>query len=123
MTDATKEFFDKLARRGHEPLLAKVSATLRFDLADGKRTDHWLVALHKGDVAVTRENIEADCVVRTDKALFNRMLTGEVNAMAALLRGSVGVEGNIQLLVLFQRLLPGREATGDETTGYARRQS
>jgi hypothetical protein len=43
--------------------------------------------------------------------------------MAALLRGSVGVEGNVQLLALFQRLLPGRGAAGDErlTAGYARR--
>ena len=35
MTDATTEFFDKLARRRHEPLLKKVTGTMRFDLAAG----------------------------------------------------------------------------------------
>ena len=33
MTDATTEFFQELAARGHEPALAKVTGTLRFDLA------------------------------------------------------------------------------------------
>ena len=51
MTDATTEFFDKLARRGHEPLLKKVTGTMRFDLAQGTRTDHYFVAVKHGAVA------------------------------------------------------------------------
>ena len=35
------------------------------------------------------------------------MASGKVNAMAAVLRGDLAVEGNAELLVLFQRLLPG----------------
>jgi len=33
MTGATTEFFQELAARGHEPALAKVTGTLRFDFA------------------------------------------------------------------------------------------
>ena len=49
----------------------------------------------------------------------------EVNAMAALLRGAMGVEGDVELLVLFQRLFPGppRSRSRRHTAGYARRQA
>jgi putative sterol carrier protein len=107
MTDATAEFFDALVARGHEPLLEKVSGTLRFDLKDGKKTDCWLVAVDKGDLSVSRQNLRADCVVAADKSLFDGIASGKTNAMAAQLRGAMSVGGDVQLLVLFQRLLPG----------------
>jgi hypothetical protein len=66
MTVATADFFDQLARRGHEPLLQRASGTLRFDLQHGTETDHWLVAIDRGDIAVSRKKVRADCVIRTD---------------------------------------------------------
>ena len=105
--DATSEFFDALAKRGHEPLLKSATGTLRFDLRNGRRVEHWYVTVSKGDVAVSRKNAEADAVVRTDKALFDGMATGKVNTMAAVLRGVLGVEGDLGLIISFQRLFPG----------------
>ena len=58
-----------------------------------------------------RRNARADCVLRTDKALFDGIARGEVNAMAAILRGELAFEGDVQLLVLFQRLFPGPSRT------------
>lgn len=107
MTDATADFFDGLAERGHEPLLEKATGTVRFDLEEGKKTGRWLIAVDKGDLAVSRQNLRADCVVSADKALFDEIASGETNVMAALLRGALRVEGDIQLLALFQRLFPG----------------
>jgi putative sterol carrier protein len=107
MTDATAEFFDALAERQHEPLLEKATGTVRFDLKDRRKTDRWLVTVVKGDLKVSRQNLRADCVVTADKSLFDGIASGKTNAMAALLRGAMGVEGDVQLLVLFQRLLPG----------------
>jgi putative sterol carrier protein len=107
MIDPTAEFFQELGRRGHEPLLAKGTGTVRFDLADGTRTDRWFITLDRGAVSVSRKNVAADCVVRTDKALFGAMASGDVNPMAALLRGELTLEGDPELLVLFQRVLPG----------------
>jgi putative sterol carrier protein len=123
--DATTEFFDELGRRGHEPILEKVTATMRFDLADAGRTERWLVAVDKGDVAVSHRNAKADCVLRADRKLFEGLARGEVNAMAALLRGAIGVEGDPQLMVVFQRLLPAPPGSRDPraAAGYARRQS
>jgi putative sterol carrier protein len=107
MSDPTAQFFEELGRRGHEPLLAHARGTIRFDLVDGKRTDRWLVSVERGDVAVSRANGEADAVVTGDKALFDSLVSGRQNAMAALLRGAVAAEGRVQLLAVFQRLFPG----------------
>jgi putative sterol carrier protein len=124
-TTPTAEFFDRLAARGHEPLLEKATGTVRFDVTDGKRFERWLVSIHKGDIAVSRRNLRADCVIRADKKLFDSIVTGKENATAALLRGAVGVEGDVGLLVLMQRLFPGppKSRRRPHTAGYARRQA
>ena len=107
MIDATTKFFEKLARRGHEPLLKKVTGTMRFDLAQGTRTDHYVVAVKHGSVALSDENVEADCVVRADRSLFDAIASGEENLMAAVLRGALTYQGDEHLLLAFQRLFPG----------------
>ena len=56
MTDSTAEFFHELDRRGHEPLLEKATGSVRFDLADGRRIDRWLVSLDRGEVTASRKN-------------------------------------------------------------------
>jgi putative sterol carrier protein len=124
MADATTEFFDWLAERGHEPFLEKASGTIGFELKKGNRTERWVVAVEKGDIAVSRKKTDCDCVIRTDVALFDRVVTGEANTVAAVLRGTITIDGDPAVAVLFQRLLPRR--SGDEasrhTAGYARRQ-
>jgi putative sterol carrier protein len=107
MTDSTAEFFQELGRRGHEPMLEKGAGTIRFDLVDGTRTDRWLVTLDKGDVSVSRRNAAADCIVRAERTLFDAMASGDANGMAAYLRGELTLEGDPELLVLIQRVLPG----------------
>jgi putative sterol carrier protein len=110
--DATAEFCAELGSRGHEPLLRKAKGTARFDVVDGKRTERWLLAIDKGDVRVSRRNAAADCVVRGDKAFFDRAVAGELNFMAAGLRGELTVQGDPRLLVLLQRLFPRPSGRG-----------
>jgi len=110
-TDSVGEFFRGLAERGREPLLQNVSGTLRFELADGERVEHWYLTIKNGDVAVSHKEAEADAVVRTAKVLFEGMTAGRVNAMAAVLRGALVPRGNLALVVSFQRLFPGPAAS------------
>ena len=123
MSDPTKQFFDDLAARGHVPLLKSSSGTLRFDLIGGGRTAHWYVTIRKGDVSVTHDIVEADCVVRTGKELFDRMAAGTANATAAALRGLIAPQGDLSLIIQFQRLFPGPPADCADRSeaGYARR--
>jgi glycogen debranching enzyme len=113
MTDATAEFFDGLARRGHDPRLENVGGSIRFDLAHDDRLDHWFVAIEDGDVSVSREEREADCVVRIDKPVFDRLVKGETSAVAAWLRNQVKIRGRFPLLRLFERLYPGPPGARD----------
>jgi putative sterol carrier protein len=107
-TDATSEFFRELDRRGYEPLLRTANGTVRFDLEhDDHRIDHWLVTVKSGEISVSKTTRRADAVVRASKAEFDTIACGETNAMAALLRGAVTAEGDLELIMLLQRLLPG----------------
>ena len=105
--DPTRAFFDDLAARGHEPLLLNTSGTVRFDLVDGRRVEHWYVSIDHGDVTVSHENTAADTVLRTDRSLFDRIAAGRMNALAAVLRGELLPQGDLSLLMGFQRLFPG----------------
>jgi putative sterol carrier protein len=107
MADATAEFFEDLRTRGHEPLLDNVTGSVRIELENGKELERWLVSVDKGDVQISHRNVKADCVVRTHKTHFDKLVRGEANAMSSLLRGTLAIDGNYELLVRFQRLFPG----------------
>jgi putative sterol carrier protein len=100
---AITDFFEELGARGHEPLLERASGTVRVEVTNGKRTA-WLVTIEKGDVSVSRRNARADCVLRVPEKVFEGVVKGRTNATAAVLRGEVEIEGDPELLVLFQRL-------------------
>lgn len=122
-TTAAAEFFEGLAARGHEPLLEKATGTMRFDIRNGRRTETWVLSVRKGDLSVSRKQAAADIVVRAEAPLLERIVRGKANAMAAVLRGEVVVEGHPELLVLFQRLLPRPKDSRrmGRAAGYARR--
>ena len=107
LADPTEHFFAELTSRAHEPLLRKASGSMRFDVVDGKRTRRWLVAVERGDLTVRAGGGDASCVVRADKAVFDKVASGRLNAVAAVLRGDLEVDGDWRLIVRMQRLFPG----------------
>ena len=48
------------------------------------------------------------------------IVRGEVSAWAAMLRGAIGIEGDPQVLILFQRLTPGPSASSSRGATRAR---
>jgi putative sterol carrier protein len=123
MTEPTRQFFTRLAEQ-HQPLLESMTGVVRFDIADGERTEHWYLQIRKGDVSVAHEAGEADCVIGADIGTFDEILAGRMNAMAAVLRGALRIEGKIVLLTGLQRLFPGTsQAPAEPAAGYARRRS
>jgi putative sterol carrier protein len=103
-------FFEEIAQRGHEPLMEKASGVLRVDLRNGEQVASWFLSFDHGDITVSRDGDEAECTVRMEGKVFDRVANGDTNAVTALLRGEVDVDGDIDLLTLFQRLFPGRQA-------------
>jgi hypothetical protein len=123
MSDPTEQFFTSLSERGME-LPAALIGVVRCDIEDEGTTEHWFVRFTKSGLKVSREGTTADCVLRGNKATFDAVVTGHMNAMAALLRGLLEPEGRIILLTALQRLFPGPPDTGERpVAGYARRRS
>jgi putative sterol carrier protein len=106
MTDPAKQFFDALERREHDPLVEKADGSIRFEVRDNGHVDRWVVTMDRGDVSVSHKGGPADCTLRADKSTFRQIATGELNAFSATLRGLIEAEGDTELLVAFQRLLP-----------------
>ena len=106
MGAATTEFFEGLNERGHDPLLATTSGTVRVDLRKNGKVERWHISIDKGDIAVSHRRDASDCTVSAPADLFDRIASGEENAFAAALRGDVVVGGDTRLLVRLQRLFP-----------------
>jgi putative sterol carrier protein len=106
--DPTDAFFEALGAIGRVPLLDNAKGTARFEIVDGRKTDRWLVAVDNGDISVSKRNDSADCVLRCDKTLFTQIAAGKKNAVAAVLRGDLVVDGDWRLLVRLARLFPGK---------------
>src|SRR3954466_15918501 len=98
MSDATDAFFEELRARGHEPRLRNVTGTVRFDITQDGSTTLWWLVIDKGDLRVFTgeagtDSTDPDCVIKTRRSLFDEIATGQVNAVAAMLRGDVIVGG------------------------------
>ena len=111
--DPINDFFAGLAEPGHLATFEHEVGTVRFDVpdamakADVTDVEHWHVTIDDGDVTVTREPLPADAVVRVARPYLELMVTGRLNAMAAMLRGLLTVDGSVAALMVFQRCLPG----------------
>jgi putative sterol carrier protein len=106
MTDSRATFFDALSFAPKDPRLGAATGKLRFDVADGDRSEHWLLEITDGRVNVSRGDGRADSVVRTPAKLLDDIVGGRANAMTAFIRGEAEIEGDASLLVRFQRLFP-----------------
>ncbi|RZU49399.1 SCP-2 sterol transfer family protein [Krasilnikovia cinnamomea] len=107
MADPISDFFEDLSQRKHDPRLSHVTATVRFDIVDGRQTDSWRLVVRDGQLEVEPGDGAADATVTAERTVFEGLVSGTVNAMAALLRGELLLEGNANLIVSVQRLFPG----------------
>jgi hypothetical protein len=107
MTSPTEELFEEVGRHRHEPRLENANGSVRIELVEGTCTEHWFIEITDGDIEVSRENLEADAAFRAERTLFDRAAVGEENLTAALLRGAVTAEGDLELVVILERLMPG----------------
>jgi putative sterol carrier protein len=111
MIDTTQAFFDRLAKRGYEPLLHSISGTIRWDIEDA---GSWFVVVDNGSLSVGRDAIRADCVLACSQEDFDRMVVGKQNPITLTLQGKMKVTGDLGLAQIFQRLFPDESLSGGE---------
>ncbi|MFI9641710.1 SCP2 sterol-binding domain-containing protein [Micromonospora sp. NPDC051925] len=106
MHEATEQFFTALPERAPAIPHVPVTGTLRIDLTNSDRTDHWLVHLGPGRVTVQRDRGPADAIWTSSADLFERMIRGQAHSLSAVLRNEATFSGNVALLLFFRTLLP-----------------
>ncbi|WP_341717825.1 SCP2 sterol-binding domain-containing protein [Micromonospora sp. FIMYZ51] len=113
MSEATQQFFAALPARAPEVLRTPISGTLRIDLSDGQRTEHWLVRMRPGTAEVEQGSDAADAIWYCGLDLFDRLVTGRAQALAALFRNESTYTGNVVLFLAFRRFFPAAPGTRD----------
>jgi putative sterol carrier protein len=120
------EFHEELGTRGHVRLLERTSGTVLIELEDDGGTERWYVNVKRGDVSLSKSlpkgASDPDCVLRTKASTFRAVRTGQLNLVAAVLRGLVSIEGKAALMVALQGVFrPSVGAAGKAVAGYAGR--
>jgi putative sterol carrier protein len=81
MSNALSDFLAGLEARGHEPLLAKTTGRVCFALSDADGEEPRLACIDNGHIDVVAGEIGADCMLRASRETFDRVATGEINAI------------------------------------------
>ncbi|MGW4497345.1 SCP2 sterol-binding domain-containing protein [Micromonospora sp. NPDC004336] len=113
MTEATERFFESLPARAPDVLHSPVSGTMQIDLARGNQTLHWVVRLAPGTIEVSRQRGPADAIWYTSEELFDRLVTGQAQAISSVLRNESSFSGDVGLLLAFRRFFPEPPGTRD----------
>ncbi|PWR12117.1 hypothetical protein DKT68_03900 [Micromonospora acroterricola] len=113
MTEVTERFFESLPARAPEILGGLADGTLQIDLTTDNMTEHWLVRMRPGSVNVSRNRGPADAIWYSSTALFDRLVTGEAQGVAAVLRNESTFSGNVVLFLAFRRFFPDPPGTRD----------
>jgi hypothetical protein len=121
-SDPISQFLAGLTQPGQLETLAGESASLRFDVSDsnpasggapgdadgeGNTVRRWYLTVTDGLVSTSQPATQPDAVVQVGRAELEAMVTGRLNAQAAILRGLLTCEGSMAALIMFQRCLPG----------------
>jgi putative sterol carrier protein len=96
--------FQLLGKTQASSLMRETQGTLEFDLAEA---GHWQMKMDRGAVSVTEGTPERpDCVLATDPEEFVRIVRGDDNIVAAMLRGAIQLSGNLTVAMSLRRVLP-----------------
>jgi ubiquinone biosynthesis protein UbiJ len=116
-TGATEGFFRDLGLRGFAPSLVRAKGTVRITVTETSHPASWLVTVDRGVVSVSQGDAPQDCEIRGPALLLDAIVRGTTNALAAYLRGELTLEGDLELIALFQRLLPSRVGPDQRAEG------
>ena len=110
---STERFFESLPTRAPTILGGLATGTLQIDLGIDHQTEHWLVRMRPGAVQASRERGPADAIWYSSAALFDRLITGEAQGLAAVLRNESTFSGDVVLFLAFRRFFPNPPGTRD----------
>jgi putative sterol carrier protein len=96
-----KEFFDSLEGRADTSKTAGMTNSYLFDIEGAGR---WTVKVDDGKVSVSEGGEDADAVISTSEATFEKIVSGEQNPTSAYMTGKLKVKGDMGAAMKLQKL-------------------
>ncbi|MGW4500810.1 SCP2 sterol-binding domain-containing protein [Micromonospora sp. NPDC004336] len=101
---STDAFFGELSRIGQDPRFRKVQGNVRFDIRDRDQVRQWTLTIDHGRLRVAAGGGPATTVLTLSAEVAEAMVRGEINGLAAMLRGEILVDGDLSLALRMGRL-------------------
>jgi putative sterol carrier protein len=96
-----KEFFDSLEGRADTSKTAGMTNSYLFDIEGAGK---WTVKVDDGKVSVSEGGEDADAVITTSEATFEKIVSGEQNPTSAYMTGKLKVRGDMGAAMKLQKL-------------------
>jgi putative sterol carrier protein len=96
-----REFFDTLESRADTSKTAGMPNSYLFDIEGAGK---WTVSVDDGKVSVTEGGEDADAVITTSEATFQKIVSGEQNPTSAYMTGKLKVRGDMGAAMKLQKL-------------------
>jgi putative sterol carrier protein len=96
-----REFFDTLESRADASKTAGMTNSYLFDIEGAGK---WTVSVDDGKVSVTEGGEDADAVITTSEATFEKIVSGEQNPTSAYMTGKLKVKGDMGAAMKLQKL-------------------
>jgi putative sterol carrier protein len=96
-----REFFDSLEGRADTSKTAGMTSSYLFDIEGAGK---WTVNVDDGKVSVTEGGEDADVVISTSEATFEKIVSGEQNPTSAYMTGKLKVKGDMGAAMKLQKL-------------------
>ena len=96
-----REFFDSLEGRADASRTAGMTNSYLFDIEGAGK---WTVKVEDGTVSVSEGGDDADAVITTSEATFEKIVSGEQNPTSAYMTGKLKVKGDMGAAMKLQKL-------------------
>jgi putative sterol carrier protein len=96
-----REFFDTLESRTDASKTAGMTNSYLFDIEGAGK---WTVSVDNGKVSVIEGGEDADAVISTSEATFEKIVSGEQNPTSAYMTGKLKVKGDMGAAMKLQKL-------------------
>ena len=96
-----REFFDSLESRADASRTAGMTNSYLFDIEGAGK---WTVKVDDGKVTVQEGGEDADAVITTSEATFEKIVSGEQNPTSAYMTGKLKVKGDMGAAMKLQKL-------------------
>jgi putative sterol carrier protein len=96
-----REFFASLEGRADTSKTAGMTNSYLFDIEGAGK---WTVKVDDGKVSVSEGGDDADAVITTSEATFEKIVSGEQNPTSAYMTGKLKVKGDMGAAMKLQKL-------------------